>query len=362
VDGRQVNRRVLESLIKAGALDAFGGRAALLAGLDGAIDYGQQIIQERELGQTSLFGGEGAGHMPPPALPGVPASSASARLAQEKEAIGVYISGHPLADKAQELARRTTSTLAALREGAEEELVTVGGVITVSRRVVTKAGDQMLIARLEDLSGSIETVVFPKWYAEMAPVLSADAIVVIRGRVKERRAPGKPAVVTPSEEHGDEEPVELSLQAIEVWPLAKAPVIAAHTSALIIALQSSANAVPSSTNAVPGSRAREIAANGATSEELALKSAASGPTLKSAGLHHPDALHVRMIGDTDDATRLTKLRALVLAAGGGDGRIVLHAASNEESRPLQRPLLITGELRSELAELFGPDNVWLGAA
>jgi DNA polymerase-3 subunit alpha len=354
VDGRQVNRRVLESLIKAGALDAFGGRAALLSGLDGAIDYGQQITQERELGQTSLFGGDGGGHMPPPALPPVPEVSASQRLAQEKEAIGVYISGHPLADKALELARRTTSTLAALRESAEDELVTVGGVITVSRRVITKAGDQMLIARLEDLTGSIETVVFPKWYAEMAPVLSADAIVVIKGRVKERRAPGKPAVVTPTEDHGDEERVELSLQAIEAWPLEKAPVLLSHTNGV------SASAVGGSADAVRGSRAREIARNGAESRE---------PALKSAGLQTSaqlqmsvDALHVRMLGDLDDATRLAKLRALVLAASGGDGRIVLHAAADDESRPLQRPLLITGELRSELAKLFGSENVWLGAA
>jgi len=356
VDGRQVNRRVLESLIKAGALDAFGGRAALLAGLDGAIDYGQQITQERELGQTSLFGGESAGHMPPPALPSTPEASAAARLAQEKEAIGVYISGHPLADKAQELARRTTSTIAALRESAEDELVTVGGVITAARRVITRAGDQMLIARLEDLTGSIETVAFPKWYAELAPILTPDVIVAIKGRVKERRAPGKPAVVTPSEEHGDEERVELSLQAIEAWPIEKAPVLLS----LVNAVPRSTSAVPGSTNAVPGSRAREFARNGGASAE---------PALKSAGLQTPsemqafaEALHVRMLGDPDDAARLAKLRALVLAAGGGEGRIVLHAAANDESRPLQRPLLITGELRSELAKLFGSENVWPGAA
>ena len=321
VDGRQVNRRVLESLIKAGALDAFGGRAALLAGLDGALDYGAQIQQERDLGQTSLFGGAGAEHLPPPRLPDVPEATPSARLAQEKEAIGVYISGHPLADKARELARRTTSTIAALRESAEDEVVWVGGVITSARRVITKTGDQMLIARLEDQSAAIEVVVFPKWYAEAAPILSADQIVVIKGRVKERRALGKPAaVVAPTDDNPDDERVELTLQAIEAWPFEKARILS--------------DAATRSSNAPNAIIARSA----------------------------PVAIHIRMLGDGDDATRLSRLRDMVLAAGLGDGRIVLHAPADGESRPLSRTLRITGELRDELARVFGTDNVWEGAA
>ncbi len=327
VDGRQVNRRVLESLIKAGALDAFGGRAALLAGLDGALDYGAQIQQERDLGQTSLFGGAGADQLPPPSLPNVPESAPSARLAQEKEAIGVYISGHPLADKARELARRSTSTIAALRESAEDEVAWVGGVITSARRVITKTGDQMLIARLEDQSAAIEVVVFPKWYAEISPILSADQIVVIKGRVKERRALGKPAAVgVPTDDNLDEDRVELTLQAIEAWPLEKARVLS--------------DARPESSGA-----ARYSAAPSAPAVSLA-----------------PVAIHIRMLGDGDDATRLSRLRDMVLAAGLGDGRIVLHAPADAESRPLSRTLRITCELRDELARVFGTDNVWEGAA
>ena len=327
VDGRQVNRRVLESLIKAGALDAFGGRAALLAGLDGALDYGAQIQQERDLGQTSLFGGAGADQLPPPSLPNVAEAAPSARLAQEKEAIGVYISGHPLADKARELARRTTATIAELRESAEDEVAWVGGVITSARRVITKTGDQMLIARLEDQSAAIEVVVFPKWYAEISPILSADQIVVIKGRVKERRALGKPAAVSvPTDDNLDEDRVELTLQAIEAWPLEKARVLS--------------DARPESSGA-----ARYSAAPSAPAVSLA-----------------PVAIHIRMLGDGDDATRLSRLRDMVLAAGLGDGRIVLHAPADAESRPLSRTLRITCELRDELARVFGTDNVWEGAA
>ncbi len=324
VDGRQVNRRVLESLIKAGALDAFGGRSALLAGLDGALDYGQQITQERELGQTSLFGGDDGAPMPPPALPTVPDVSPAQRLAQEKEAIGVYISGHPLADKAADLARRTTSSIAALRETDEDEMATVGGVITSARRVITKAGDQMLIARLEDQTSFIEAVVFPKWYAELAPIFAVDAIVVIKGRVKERRAPGKPLVAVPLEEGGEEERVELSLQAVEAWPFEKARVIS-----------------PARADAVPER----------TSVGLdVVPERSSGDVVP--------ALHVRMLGDAADAHRLVRLRDVVLAAGAGEGRIVLHAAGAGDGRPLQRAVAITPELQAELAALFGEHNVW----
>ncbi|HEV2908471.1 MAG TPA: DNA polymerase III subunit alpha, partial [Candidatus Eremiobacteraceae bacterium] len=330
VDGRQVNRRVLESLIKAGALDAFGGRAALLAGLDNALDYGQQLAQERDLGQTSLFGGDGESHMPPPALPLVAEATPSQRLAQEKEAIGVYISGHPLADKVRDLARRTTSTIAALHEKAEDEMVWVGGVITAARRVITKAGDQMLIARLEDQSGSIETIAFPKWYAELAPLLVTDSIVVIKGRVKERRAPGKPAIVVLGEESGEEERPELSLQANEAWPLEKARILSAYVE-------------PERSSGVASERSSDDAAK--RSSEAAVS-----------------AIHIRMLGDEDDATRLSRLRDMVLAAGLGDGRIVLHAPTQNGSRALARKLRITGELRAELAKLFGTDNVWEGAA
>ena len=336
VDGRQVNRRVLESLIKAGAMDAFGSRAALLAGLDVAIDYGQQIARERDLGQTSLFGGDGGSHLPPPGLPSVPELPAAQRLAFEKEAIGVYISGHPLADKAEELARRTTGPIAGLQETFEDQLVTVGGVVTSARRVITRAGDQMLIATLEDQTASIETVVFPKWYVELAPVMQTDAVVVVKGRVKERRVPGKPAANATPEEHGDlaDEKADLSLQAIEAWPLAKAPVISAGVP-LFVRMQK--NGLPQ--NGLPQ--------NGQT------------PQARSEdALPQKIALHVRMLGDADDEGRLLRLREMVITSTTGADRIVLHTMHGAECRALARSLTITGELRSELAELFGRDNVW----
>jgi len=315
VDTRQVNRRVLESLIRAGALDGLpGNRAEKLAGLEAALDYGQRIAHERLLGQTSLFGGGGAVELPPPALPSLPDIGSSERLVLEKETIGVYISGHPLSGKEDDLARRTTATVAALRDRREDEQVVAGGVITATRRVVTRAGQPMLIAKLEDRTGAIEVVVFPNWYAQIAPTLADDAVVIVKGRLKERRQNGvRPlAARAPADDMAEEDRPEVSLQALEAWPLQKAPLLAR-----------------------------------------------AFPATKNGGAQRPSAtVHVRLAGDADDARRLGRLRELVMNAGGGSSRVVLHAAAAGDARPLRQAVALSPALKEELASLFGEANVW----
>jgi DNA polymerase III subunit alpha len=318
VDCRIVNRRVLESLVKAGALDGLpGNRNEQLAGLDAALEYGQHGAAQRALGQTSLFGAEGGtGGLPPPSLPSREPPSSAVRLAHEKEAIGVYISGHPLADKADELGRRTTHAIATLREQPEDETVVIGGVVTASRRVVTKAGGQMLVAKLEDLTGTVEVVVFPKWFPDLSPLLLDEAIVVIKGKVKERRAIGKPAgYVEPkvADEEKAERP-EVSLQALEAWSFNQARY-----------LNSPLRSAPVTDQQRPSAA----------------------------------ALHVRLRGDAEDAGRLERLRALIQSAQAGDNTVYLHAGGNGDSRPLRQPVQLTPSLREDFATVFGPDNVWL---
>jgi len=311
VDTRQVNRRVLESLTKAGALDGLpGNRAEKAAGLDAALEYGQRMAQEQLLGQTSLFGGAAAAELPPPALPSKPDLTGVQRLAQEKETIGVYVSGHPLAGRETELARRTTHTVAGLRELREDDQLTAGGVITAPRRVLTKAGSQMLIARLEDRSGAIEVVVFPNWYAQLAPVLTDEAVAVVKGKIRERRAPGARSAPTAAEEPSEEQRVEVSLQALEAWPLETAPVIS--------------------------------------------RAAAGASDTSRTGVE----VHVRLRGDPEDARRLGKLRELVLGAGGGQARVILHAGPDGDTRPLRQSIVVTPAVRFELASIFGSANVW----
>ena len=329
VDTRLVNRRVLESMVKGGALDSLpGGRARQLAGLEAALDYGQQLARDRELGQTSLFGGHDAGSLPPPSLPECADLAPAARLSYEKEAIGVYLSGHPLSDKAADLARKTTSSIAALRELPEDEFAVIGGVVSSSRRVLTKAGGQMLIARLEDMTSAVEVVVFPKWYAELGPVFADDAVVVVKGRVKERRQIGKPLAAPPTDAADDDRP-EVSLHALEAWPLANARVIG-------------------------GRDYRPVTQPSPASNVHAPAPDAEG----DAG-----SIHVKLVGDAADARRLARLRELVLEAAGGSCRIVLHAGhGSDERKPLRQSVNATPALRTELAAVFGGENVWEGDA
>ncbi|HLJ83107.1 MAG TPA: DNA polymerase III subunit alpha [Candidatus Eremiobacteraceae bacterium] len=332
LDCRIVNRRVLEGLVKAGALDGLpGNRAQKLAALDAALDYGQKLSEERALGQTSLFTSAGS-DLPPPPLPEMPDVPMQLRLAQEKEAIGLYLSGHPLADKAAQLATRATCTIREVRDLPEDEIVSVGGVVTSARRVVTKAGGQMLVGVLEDQTGTIEAVVFPKWYAQLSPVFADEAIIVVKARVKERRPNGPGRTVGLAQDAADpaaaaeDERKDLTLQVMEAWPLASAPAVARERLAR-----------------------REEAVRQPAAEPLTVQPPVISPIAM---------LNVRLNGEPEDAQRLGRLRDIVTAARAGDGKIVLHAGARGDTRSLKTSVVITGALRDELAAVFGFDNVW----
>ncbi|MFZ5585702.1 MAG: DNA polymerase III subunit alpha [Thermodesulfobacteriota bacterium] len=186
VDLRKVNRRVLESLIKCGAFDTTRAhRAQLMAVLDEALDAGQKQARAREGGQASIFdlmGTANAKPAPPP-LPGVPEWSEADLLAYEKEALGFYITGHPLQSFRQEIRRLGTQDTVALQSAADGALVRVAGMVTEKKEKITKKGDRMAFVRLEDLKGAVETIVFPDCFAEGSQWLSGDAPILVSGTV-----------------------------------------------------------------------------------------------------------------------------------------------------------------------------------
>jgi DNA polymerase-3 subunit alpha len=209
VDLKMLNRKVFEALIKCGALDTLpGNRAQQLDALDVALEVASRAARDRESGQASLFGDVSIAHeelkpqlrqlSPPPVLEA---------LTWEKETLGIFVSGHPLADVADALARGGAVAVKDLRSRGDDEFVTVAGMITAVRRTMTKAQQQMLIATIEDMSGSVECVVFPKSYAMLQGAFVADAIVTIRGRVRFRERRGSVP--------GDEVPVEVSVTVNE---------------------------------------------------------------------------------------------------------------------------------------------------
>ncbi len=186
VDSRSLNKRALESLVKSGALDSLGWkRSQCMAMIDTAIEYGQKARRDRESGQKGLFSElviSGQAAIPEPAPPDIPEWPLEQRLAFEKETIGFYVSGHPLERFASEIARFSKKNIADLiNEGNSVECKIVG-IITEYRSRRTKKGDLMALFSLEDLSGAVETVVFPGSYQKFEPYMSADFPVLVSGR------------------------------------------------------------------------------------------------------------------------------------------------------------------------------------
>lgn len=187
VDLRLVNKRVLECLIKAGALDDFGGRAQLLELMDRMISYSHQWHETRETGQQSLFDlmpaddHEVSFFYPLPRLEPMPSKKL---LEWEKELLSTYVSDHPL----QSLARLPSHLVSTdqIDSSMKGQVVEIAGLITDVRVITTRNDKTMAFVQLEDLHASIEVIVFPNLYADTAELWRVDAIVQIRGRVDER--------------------------------------------------------------------------------------------------------------------------------------------------------------------------------
>jgi DNA polymerase-3 subunit alpha len=187
VDTRLLNKRAAEALIAAGALDAFGHRAQLLAGLDAACAEVQARQAEEAAGQGSLFGGvDTLVRRPEPSLPQVPAWSEGERLTREKEALGFYISGHPL-DRhravVEAFAPVTTSNLKAFA-GQSVELACV--VTSVARQISKRDNAEWGKLVVEDFAGTATVLAFKDAWQEAKAILQQDAVVLLRGKVSSR--------------------------------------------------------------------------------------------------------------------------------------------------------------------------------
>ena len=185
LDTRVVNRRVMENLIKSGALDSLGHhRAQLMVSVDAGLNLAQQTQRDRANGQLSLldFWGEEVKQALSLNMPEVPEYPRSEMLAMEKESVGFFLSGHPLMDYRQALAGLNGLTVAEVKEIEGEEAVTCGGMITSIKRINTKKGDPMAFGSLEDLTGSLEVVFFPKVFRENQTLIRNDSVVAVRGK------------------------------------------------------------------------------------------------------------------------------------------------------------------------------------
>jgi DNA polymerase-3 subunit alpha len=186
VDQRLVNKRPIESLIKAGALDALAPgavasrRARLFAAVDRAVEHGSRQQRDREEGHVSLFGCDGdetAGAIP---LPAAAPWTEAQQLAFEKEALGFYMSGHPLERFSGDLKTFGAQRVGDLAQSMAD--VWVGGIVGGIRPLKTKKGDRMAVFMLDDIAGAIEVVVFPETFGKHGHLLVADSMVLVRGK------------------------------------------------------------------------------------------------------------------------------------------------------------------------------------
>src|SRR4051794_1137899 len=190
IDLRLCNKRVLESLIVAGACDSLGGhRKQLCEALDHVLGEAQLLQQEKEAGQESLFGEATAPRPRPLSLPDVPAWTEAERLVKEKEVLGFFISGHPLErfrDEVELFGPRPTATLGEW----SEHPVTVAAVVTgVKRQISKKTGKEYARLVLEDFHGTAEAIVFPDAWAKLNQIILPDSALLLTGGESEP-APG----------------------------------------------------------------------------------------------------------------------------------------------------------------------------
>ncbi len=191
VDPSALNKKTVESLIKAGAFDSMGHpRQGLVAVFEQIVDKAVARRRERDQGVMSLFesSGEDAGGDVFDDRDEIPALEfdKKVRLAFEKEMLGLYVSDHPLMGAEEALAHKTEGTLDELADLSDGTSRTVGGVVTGLQHKYTKKGDLMAVFVLEDLRSSIEVMVFPKTMMSISHVLADDAVVILRGRLDKR--------------------------------------------------------------------------------------------------------------------------------------------------------------------------------
>jgi DNA polymerase-3 subunit alpha len=188
VNTQVLNRKTVESLVKAGAFDSLGHpRKGLLQVFDQIVESTLARRREHDMGVMSLFGEatDGPSFDERTAVPEVEFDKKE-RLAHEKEMLGLYVSDHPLLGAERALRRRTDCSIAEVVELEEGSRRSVGGVITGLQKKWTKRGDLMAVFTLEDLQGSIEVMVFPKTMASIGHLLADDAVVVLTSRLDAR--------------------------------------------------------------------------------------------------------------------------------------------------------------------------------
>jgi DNA polymerase III subunit alpha len=194
VDPQVVNKRALESLVKCGAFDSTGAsRKGMFDVLEDALAWGGRHQDDRLRGQSSIFDlGEDAEQRPRHHRPiATQEWDKAEKLSYEKEALGLYVSEHPLAGIREALRRKTDAQIVELERRRDGDIVTVGGIVGALRQTTTKKGEPMVFMRLDDVSGSVEAIVFNSVYGASRDLLEPDRVLIVKGRVDHKEGETK---------------------------------------------------------------------------------------------------------------------------------------------------------------------------
>ncbi len=186
VQSKDLNRKSLESLIKAGALDAFGERKQMLENIRQLLEINKGAERESELRQTNLFGMLPMAHAPTIRLKTVAPATDTERLTWEKQLLGFYVSAHPLDPYTRQLEELKVTPCGRLGDLSPASRVNIAGVITAIQRKITRTNESMLFVRVEDQSGSVEVLVFPKVLKDNAGPWQSGRLLLIAGKLSDK--------------------------------------------------------------------------------------------------------------------------------------------------------------------------------
>lgn len=192
VSTSKFNKKAWESLIKSGGFDSFGDRSDLLFNLEAIQAFGSKVQKDALSGQTDLFGGliDNASIQPSVSLQSAPVKHTNReKLTWERELLGLYISAHPL-DSYDAYFQEQTIPVSNMNQGIDNKKVTIGGLISTVRTIVTKTGSKMAFVGMEDKTGESEIIVFPNLFSEIGAKLTQDSVIRATGKVNARDRDG----------------------------------------------------------------------------------------------------------------------------------------------------------------------------
>ncbi len=317
VDTRVVNRKAMESLIKAGAFDRFGERTTLLHNLDMIVAFAQRLHKQASSGQTDLFGTVKTPELERPKLELQPTAVVidhREQLLWERELLGLYLSQHPL-ELYETFLNEQTVASATLKPEHDNKSVTIGGVINDIREITTKTGQKMAFIKIEDLSGELEIILFPNSYQQTAGLWERDRVVLIRGKVNARDKEGNPT--------------------------------------------SEVKVLVDDAREVTTEQAMGYQSTGKKPKTLKAKALTTNVPTKKAKTETPERLYIRL-EDSSDETTLLRLKQTI-DAHNGQTEVVLVLGETDKKQAIKLPSGIDRDSPAigHLKELVGHDNVKL---